>query len=816
MFKNFLLIALRNLRRNPVFSFINVLGLAIGISASLVIYLIVSYDFSFEKFQKDKDRIYRVVTNMTFAGSSFPNSGVPMPLQTAIKTEMTGVEITAPFHQYYEPRISIVTGDTSKPAIFKKQKNIVFADNDYFRLIPHVWLAGSPSKALTDPFKVVLTETRAKQYFPGIRPTEIVGRTISYDDSVRITVSGVVKDLDEITDFTFKEFLSYSTLEKSNLKNQTGWGEWGSVSSSTQLMIKLSPGTTVEKINKQFKDLRKKYSKDNEGTSTTTHTLQPLQDIHFNSTYDNFDQRIASRSTLYGLIMLSVFLLVLGCINFINLTTAQASQRAKEIGIRKTLGSVRKQLMIQFLSETFLLTLLATIVSVLITPIILKLFKDFVPAELHFSLIRQPGIILFLLVLILVVSIFSGFYPALVLSGFKPILVLKNQAYSNTGKTRSSWLRKTLTVTQFVIAQVFVMGTFMVSKQISYSINKDLGFNKEAIIFLQTPYKAKDPDARFVMAEKLKNIPGIRMISLASSPPSSRGTMSTTMKYKDGKKEQEFDIQLKYGDTNYLRLYQLRLLAGRNLLPSDTVRELVINETFAKLIGFQNPYQAIGKEIIYNEKRLPIAGVVRDFHQKSLHETIKPLAVLSRISSSRVISIGLDAHNGSTDGWKNTIQKIEAEWKQFYPDEEFDYKFFDESIASFYEADQKISGLLNWAAGLAILISCLGLLGLLIYTTNQRTKEIGVRKVLGATVAQVVTLLSKDFVKLVLVAFVIASPIAWWAMQKWLDNFQYRTSMSWWIFAAAGLLMVVIALLTLGFQIVRSASANPVKSLRSE
>lgn len=815
MLRNYFTIAFRNLRKNPVFSGINILGLSIGISASLVIYLIVNYDFSFEKFQKDRSRIHRVVTDMTFSAEPFYNSGVPMPLQMAMKSEVTGVEIDAPFLGYNEPKVAVETANSSSPTIFKKEKDIIFADSGYFKLIDYKWLAGSAITSLNEPFKVVLAESKAKKYFPGIKYSEMLGKTLIFDDSVSMTVSGVVRDLTEITDFTFKEFISFITIEKSNLKNGTTWGEWGSISSNTQLIIKLSPGTSAANIEKQMAALRVKYA-GKEEKSTTKHRLQPLNDIHFNPLYDNFDQRAAHKPTLYSLIGLGIFLLVLGCINFINLTTAQASQRAKEIGIRKTLGSVRKQLIFQFLGETFFLTFIAALVSLAITPLILKLFSDFIPAGLEFNLLQQPNILAFLASLIVVVSVLSGLYPALVLSGFRPVLVLKNQAYANTGKTRSAWLRKTLTVSQFVIAQVFVIGTFIVSDQIHYALSKDLGFSKDAIVFFYTPYYAKNRDSKNVLAEKIRAVPAVKMVSLGAAPPSSTNTTSTSMSYKDGKKEVDFDMQMKYADSNYAKLYQLRIIAGRNLENSDTTKELVINETVAKMMGFQNPYEALGKSISRNGVLLPVVGVVQDFHQKSLHEPIKPLSLGANARSAGVIHIALNSANKSTDTWKNTLKQIEAEYKNLYPENDFSYKFFDDSIAAFYKADQNISKLLNWAAGLAILISCLGLLGLVIYTTNQRTKEIGVRKVLGASITQVVTLLSKDFVKLVLIAFVIASPIAWWAMQKWLQNFEYRVTVSWWIFAVSGLVMFGVAIITLSIQTIRSASANPVDSLRSE
>ena len=339
--------------------------------------------------------------------------------------------------------------------------------------------------------------------------------------------------------------------------------DWGSTNSASQLLIKLSTGTSPALVTKQVNSLYAKYKKpDPEDHSTTAFTLQPFHDIHFNTTYGSFGERTAHMPVLYSLLAVAAFLLLLGCINFINLTTAQASQRAKEIGVRKTMGSTKRQLIFQFLSETFLLTICATILSILITPLLLKVFSAFIPKELHFSL--QPDIIIFLGLLVVTVSFLSGFYPAIVLSSFKPVTVLKNQIAS-TGKTGNLWLRKTLTISQFVIAQIFIIGTILVSKQISYTLNKDLGFKKDAIVYLKTNYYDTVESHRFVLMEKLKAIPGIAMISLANDPPTGNSVWTSTMKYKDGKKELETDVQVKLADTNYLKLFNIKLLAGSNI-----------------------------------------------------------------------------------------------------------------------------------------------------------------------------------------------------------------------------------------------------------
>jgi predicted permease len=817
MFKNYITIAIRTLWKNKIFSVINVLGLAIGISASLVIYLLVNYHFSFDKFEKDNDRIYRVVSNFTFSGEAYHNSGVSDPLAAAVRKEITGLDAVVPFRKWNDDaNISVPQAGKQDAKIFKHESNIVFADSNYFNLVNYDWVAGSPKTALLNPYQTVLTVSGAQHYFADLTPAQIIGKEIYINDTVRATITGIVKDLEKNSDFIFKTFVAYSTLENTSLK-PGDWSEWDNTNGAQQLYVKLAAGSNPVAIGKQITQLQSKYNtKDPNDHSIQWLTLQPLSDLHFNADYGIYGGALANIPTLYSLLAVAAFLLILGCINFINLTTAQASQRAKEIGIRKTMGSSRKQLIIQFLSETFLLTLAATILSVVLTPLILKAFSGFIPKELHFSLTTQPGIITFLLLLMIVVTLLSGFYPALVLSGYKPVLVLKNQAFAGTAQTRKAWLRKSLTISQFVIAQVFIMATILVTKQIHYSLSKNMGFKKDAIVFLNTNYYDTVRNHKYVLMDKLKAIPEISMVSLCTSPPSSNNTWSGTMKYKDGKKEVETDVQQKYGDSNYIKLYHIKLLAGKNIETTDTLTSVLINETYAHILGFQQPEQAVGKDLDWGKNRVPIAGVTGDFNQQSLHQAVKPLIIASRTLIERNISIALQPQNEAGITWKNAISKIEKAWKEIYPQDDFEYHFLDEDIAKYYTAEQNVSSLLRWATGLAVFISCLGLLGLVIFTTTQRTKEIGVRKVLGASVTQIVSMISKDFIILVMLAFVIAAPLAWLGMNKWLENFAYRTTISWWIFFASGSAMVIIALVTLGFQTIKAAMANPVKSLRTE
>ncbi|TMI93152.1 MAG: FtsX-like permease family protein [Bacteroidetes bacterium] len=813
MFKNYLVVAFRNFWRKKVFSLINIAGLAIGISAALVIYLIVHYEFSYEKFQKDRNRIYRVVTNMHFPDQDFKNAGVPGPLPSAVRSEIPGVEKSTVFWEANSMKITVPENENRKD--FRKQDNIIYADDQYFQFFHYQWLVGSPDNALTGPHKVVLTASRARSYFGFADISHAIGQTIVYDDSVTATVTGIVKDIDEITDFTFQEFISLPTFSE-RLKKENGWDEWGSVSSSSQFFVKLRENIDTAQINRQLAVVRKKNEKN--AYLATDHFLQPLNDIHFNSDFDAFDHRQAHKPTLYGLLAVAAFLLILGCINFINLTTAQAAQRAREIGIRKTMGSSRLQLVSQFLCETLLMTSLAAILSIILTPWLLKVFSSYIPPGLHFDLFNQPGLFVFIIALIVVVSLLSGFYPAMILSGYKPVLVLKNLAYANTAQSRRAWIRKTLTVTQFVIAQFFIIATVVVGKQIRFSLNKDMGFKKDAIIFFHAPYNYQHPDNKqFVLQQKLRSVPGIEKLSLAGFPPANNGVNISTMKAinKNGK-EIEASVEVKLADTAYFDLYKMKLVAGRNLEQSDTLKEYVINENYAKLLGYLNPNEIVDHLIDRGSKKVPIVGVLADIHTKSLHVPIQPLAFSSETKNHFTFHVALPQKGANTDSWKKTIAAIGMAWKEVYPEEDFNYEFFDESIAKFYKKEQDTANLLNWCTGLAILISCLGLLGLVIYTTTQRTKEIGVRKVLGASVSQIVSLLSKDFMQLVLLAFVVAAPIAWWAMHKWLEDFAYRTNISWWIFGLSGITMIIIALLTLSIQTIRSATANPAKSLRTE
>jgi putative ABC transport system permease protein len=817
MLKSYFTTAIRNFFRHKTFSLINVLGLAIGISSALVIFLIVYYEFSFDKFEKDGDRIYRVVLNAKFGGNEGYSAAVPAPLGSAIQNEVTGVESTVPVFQFQgdaTAEVSIVRPGFESPLVLKKQDEIVFTNPHYFSLLPYKWIAGSPSTSLKNPFNVVLTESRAKLYFPSLLSNQIIGKTITYNDDVTVTVSGIVKDLNKQTSFTAVEFISLATIAETQLQQQFMMNVWNDWMAYSQLYIKLAKNSTLIQVEKQLKTLLDKYNKDanKSAANTMSFRLQRLNDMHFDSRYQGFGQRTANKSVLYGLLAVAAFLLALGCINFINLTTANAAGRAKEIGIRKTMGSSRKQLVLQFLGETFLLTFIAAIISLLAAPLLLKFFSDFIPQGLNADFLYRPFIFLFLFLLVVLISFIAGLYPSLILSGYKPSAVLKNQALAGAGETRHAWFRKSLTVSQFVIAQFFIIATMMVSKQINFSINADLGYEKEGIINFNAPRSTTSDHTRQLLNE-INALPEVEIAARGFFSPGDVGAAFTNVSF-DPQPEIKPQVQIRWGDPEYMNVYKIKLLAGRNVLASDTMKEFLINNKYAKLLGFQKPEYAIGKVLSFNDKKMPIVGVMQDFHDQSMRGSITPLVFAGSSGDFFHIRFKRNSRTGTT--WGNAITKIQEAYKRIYPEADFEYKFFDKTVEDFYIKERQTASLLKWATALTVFISCLGLLGLVIFTINTRKKEIAIRKVLGASVNNLIAILSTDFMKLVFLAFLIAVPIAWWAVYKWMQEFVYKTEMSWWVFAVSGFSLLFLALLTLSIRTIETAMANPVKSLRNE
>lgn len=811
MFKKNLRIALRSFKKSKATVAINILGLAVGISASLVIFLIVRYDYSFDKWEPHKDQIYRVYTKYGEVGT---NNGINLLAPQAIQQNITGIDKVVQicgtdFLNYAQIK------DDSGNRVVTKWGSTVFTDPDYFHLFPYQWLAGSQT-ALSSLNTIVLSKSEVGKFFPGETYNNVIGRVITFDDSINLTVKGIVADLKEHSDFEYKNFISLKTFTETPLKNSYGTISWTSVSGASQCLVRLAKGADPIQVNKEIESLFLKHTKTIDPKHRQLGTLQPLSDIHFNMAIDGK----VSKSSLVNLGILALLLLLLAAINFINLSTAQSTLRAREIGVRKTFGSGNLGIIYQFLTETFILTVLATLLALILTPFLLKVFSGFVPEGLGIKEVFSPVVLLFICITVILVTLLAGLYPAFVLTRFKPISVLKNQT-NRGGKSGSAGLRQVLTVSQFVIAQVFLIVVVVIGKQIHYVMYKDLGFRKDAIITFYIPdgFSAGAKSHKSILFNDLKKLTTISNLSVSTGPPTRNGWNTTSVSWlHNGKKDKFENVHTRSVDDNYLPLFDIKLLAGRNIQVDSFSRvgEVMINETFMHEMGINSPEKIIGQYMSGggNDTSL-IVGVLKDFSTQNLHSTISPTVVFADNHSwGYMMSILLNG--GQPGSWPDAIASIEKKFKAYYPMVDFDYSFYDESIKKLYEGDQRLATLLKWSTGLAIFISCLGLLGLVSFMANQRTKEIGIRKVLGASVASIITLLSRNLIKLVLLASVIAFPFAWYFSNKWLQGFAFRTTIGWVIFGLCAVGMLLIALLVLWMRGIKAARANPVLSLRDE
>ena len=820
MIKNYFIIAWRNISRHKVYTAINVLGLALGVSACIVIYLITSYDLSFDKFHPDKERIYRIVGEIQHSDGTKDFLNSPTDDVAGFQNQIPGFEAAAGFHLYGE-NVSIPDGD--KPA--KKfggrietkgswSPASIITGPQYFDIFKYHWLVGNAKTALSEPYKVVLSEKKARLYFGNIPLEKMIGKKVVYQDSLQLNVSGIVKDWSENTDFGFTDFISISTATHSFLKNHVPTEDWSSLSPHRSMaFVKLSAGTTAAQVNERFAAFIKEHVKPSNNGSKLSMWLESITDIHFTKEFhrgdDGDDFRKAYMPVLYLLMGLAVFILLIAAINFINLSTAQSMQRVKEIGVRKVMGSNKTNIVFQFLTETFVLTLFAVIVSVLLVNPVLSAFSSFIPQGITFHLVNGSTLI-FLLIVTLTTSLLAGLYPARVLASYLPVLSLKGLVAQKAG--RKANLRKVLIVFQFSISLVFIIGSIVIGNQIGFMRDADKGFNSDAIITIN--HWGDQGGKTKIFAESIKHISGIDKVILQGNSPMGFAHGGQNFTYKG--KDQIIDLPVSFdaGDENFIPFYQMKIIAGRNMAHSDSMKELMINETCSRAMGFINPEDAVGKFLYLGEKAYPVAGVVADFHEGSFHEAMKPVVIAKEREWSIAIKLGATAKQVSDV--KVILSQVEKQWKKIYPDEGFNYSFLNEAITRLYDQETKTAWLMNVAMGITIFISCMGLFGLGMFASQRRTKEIGIRKVLGASVTEIAAMLSKDFVILVLIAIVIASPVAWYFMNQWLQDFVYRTQISWWVFVLAGAMAVLIALLTVSFQAVRAAFANPVKSLRTE
>lgn len=798
-----LLLALRHFWKNRLTSIINVLGLSIGISTSLVIYTMVDYESGFDKKIEQGERVYRIVTD-----GNFKNWGVRAPLPGEIKSNIPGIEMLAHYlHDRAEPTITI----PAQQKIFKKQQGVIFTDPDYFKIVPHRWLAGSAENALNSPKSVVLTKERMQQLFPGFGVENVIGETITIRDSIQLAVSGVVEARSDQNSFQKHAiFISMATVQaESSLRDNFRLDNWSSLNDFSQCFVRLHDNTSAASIADQINQVYKNAMGNIE--LNDYHRLQPLNAIHYDLEFSALGVRSIDKTFIRNLTLLAVFMLLLAAINFINLSTAQSGRRAIEIDIQKTLGVTKAQLIRKFLLESFVTTFTAAILALLISPMLFKLLADYATPSLELEELYNYRSLLFLLILIPSLALFAGFYPALVLSGFKPASIIKNQL-SPSAQTRAGWLRKGLIVFQFVIAQIFLISILVIGKQMDYSRNKDMGFRKNAIVNFYIPNFNRDSsNRRLVLRDELRRIQEVESASLGNQSPAFSGSIKTSVFFMKGEEQISASVSLRDGDSSFIHVYQIPLLAGRNIRPNDSLSEYLINESMLKLMGITNPSDAIGKNLNNSEK---IVGVMKDFNTASTRERIEPLMFRNNFDEGYVMHVALAGSNLPT--WSAAIQKMEATWKTVYPEADFEYTFLDETIERFYAQDQRLSKLLTWATGLAIFIAGMGLVGLGIFTANQRTKEISIRKVLGARVMQIIMLLTGNLLILVLLACLIAFPIAGYFMHEWLAGFAYRIELSWWLFAISALAMTTLAAGILAFKAFRTASSNPVKYLRDE
>lgn len=813
MLKSYCLIAIRKLWKHKIHALVNILGLSIGIASCLIIFLITRFELSYDRFHPDGARIYRLYGEMTRKDHNGPTMSFPTPQPYTLRNQVAGCEAVAGFSTYRSKVTIPYTGAGRQQKEFDFPPDgtpspTIITDAQYFRIFRYNWLAGSPATSLNAPWRVVLSAGEVKHYFGAITPQEAIGRVVIYNDSLRTYVSGVVQDWEHHTDFGFRDFISYPTPER------PGQGyplDDRKTFSFSDVFVLLSKGSTVAQVERPFTALTKNIPVPPGNTARIG--LQPLADIHFNEAYHDSYSRKAHLPTLYGLLGISVFILLLAIVNFVNLSTAQSLQRAKEVGIRKVMGSRRQDIAVQFLGETFVLTSLAVILSVLIAPFIITLLRQWMPPGLRLE--PSVGTLLFLAGITVVTSLLAGWYPAKVISALLPVLGLKGQATRHIGANRP--LQRALIIFQFSIALVFIIGAIIVTRQLRYILNKDLGFDKDAIITLRTKGTVKQNE---VLAQQLGAIPGIAVVSRDFQTPQSGWHTTTAFTYH-GRQDYSPDMVVEHaGDTNYLRLFGLRLVAGRNVFASDSVNEYVLNETLARQLGFQRPVDAIGQPVQPGFSKGhsslgTVVGVVRDFHSGSLHEPILPLFIDYDKNGSE-INIRLTRTARQPEAIATVLSQVQKMWKAAYPHDGFSYTFFDDDIASLYQEEQRLSSLMRIAMVIAISISCMGLLALVTFTAEQRRKEIGIRKVLGASVARLFAMLSLDFLWPIALAFVMAVPIAWYCMQRWLQDFAYRATVPWWLFALCGLASVAIGLLTVGFQALKAAFANPAEALRTE
>ena len=799
MLDNTLKTAWRNLWAQRSYTLLNTIGLTIGLVGSLLIFLFIRHHLSVDRHHAKFDRIFRITTDLHLDdGSVEPYPEAPLPMAEVLRTDYPQVEQAAFLRMNRSLTVSVRQPGRTAPTPFLEQESTALVEPQFFQIFDYQWLRGNPKTALTAPGSIVLTESWAKRYFGEAAPT---GQVIKLDHTINATVTGVVADPINPTDTHIGLFISIATLRQFNPAYDAK-DEWWNFSSTDRLYVTLKDPAQAGQLDAAFPKLAKKRFGDM--AKAYQFYTQPLADVHFDVTRVG---GVIRRSLLASLGLIGAFLVFIACINSTNLATAQAFRRSKEVGIRKTLGSSRGQLAGQFLLETGLIVGVATALAVVLAWVSLPLFSNWV--HLPISLDSDLTTYLFISALMLLVVVLAGGYPAFVLSGFVPAVSLRGTLTAAT--TGGYSLRKGLVVLQFIVCQTLLVGSIIVLQQVRFIQQADLGFQPDNVLTINLPMAEKKSWSAF--KDELSRYANIKSVTLQYRPPSSKVLNGGSLKFGAKMDWTPYPVRERLADADYLKTYNLQLLAGRNIVEGDSIREYVINETLLHKLGFRRPQDVLGKRMQYylSAVPLPIVGVVKDFHQRSLHEPIGPCFIASYPNMYRQAGIRMAGQSSA-----QTLAHIRAVWQRLYPTDVFDYEWLTDNLARFYETETTLSKLVNVFALLAMLICCLGLYGLVAFTVGQRTKEIGIRKVLGASVAGIVALLTRDFVKLILTGIVLASPLAWWAMNAWLQSFAYRVEIGPWVFVLAGGLGILIALLTVSYQSIRAAMMDPVKTLRSE
>jgi putative ABC transport system permease protein len=797
MFRLNLKIALRNLWKNKGYTFVNVTGLSIGMASCILIFLFVRYQLSFDEGFKNEDRIFRVVTTWKYNAFDDFSAGVPVPFVAAARNEIAGFEKVGAIVK----RGNILrVNDQKGKEILKTQEAVYYADPEFFEVFSDIkWLIGKPQKALAGPNTVVLSKAFAIKFFGSV--ANAVNKSITMGTKVSLKVTGVIQDMPQNSSFPLGVVVSYQTYGGKDNHN------WDSVNSSSSSYVLLKEGVALADLQVQLDRFNKKYYPIDKIAGNQANHLQALKAIHFSERYDNFADSVITKSEIYGLSVIGLFLILTACINFINLSTAQAVNRSKEVGVRKVMGSKRKQLIVQFLTETFAVSLLALLIACVMSELAIPHMQNLFKGEVHFSLFEHPIILVFMGILVVFVAFLAGFYPALVISGFNPALALKNKIALN-GKGLS--LRKILVVAQFSITVVLIIGTIVIMRQMSFIQHKSLGFNSDAVVMVGIPGDSLSHTKTNIFKERIMQIPGVSLLSYCQAPPLSSDINSTDFTY-NGVKNTDFELRTVRADEDYFKLFDLKVIAGKIYPKSDTANGCVVNETFLKKMGIVDPAAALGKVINASGNLLPITGVVKDYNDKSLKEDISGLAIFPGRDSYWTAAIKMD-HNQV----RSAMNQIKTVWRSTYPNGIFDSSFVNDRINGYYESERIMGVLFKLFAGVIIFISFIGLFGLMSFVATQRTKEMAIRKVLGATTFQLVKMLNGSFLLMVFVANLIAWPLAYLFVNQWLSSFAYRIDLSIWPFALAMLLTMLITLLTVSARSYRAAVANTVDALKYE